>query len=115
MAFFGSGKEEAARVHQDHPDYSALNIVRRVIFDGSNPTVGGAIQLGEFQNKNFEVRGLMIDNPTPDNPYNCDWNLWGINHLEGAFDVDDESYLLNIPFLMAHDTVDFTKAEGDKE
>jgi hypothetical protein len=108
IVFFGSGKIEASKVQIDHPNYSALNIVRRVIFDGKNPTVGGSIQLGNFNNNNFVVTGLMIDNPTADNPSNCDWNLWGINHLEGNFDIDDESFLLNIGFLMVHDIVDFT-------
>jgi hypothetical protein len=112
MVFFGSGKIEARQVQTNHPDYSALNILRRVIFDEKNPTVGGSIQLGDFSEYNFSVKGLMIDNPTADNPNNCDWNLWGINHLEGAFDIDDESFLLNIGFSMAHDTVDFTKDSG---
>jgi len=115
MAFFGSGKKEAEEIRMYYPNYSALNIVRRVIFDQKNPTVGGSIQLGHFENRNFVVNGLLIDNPTVENPNNCSWNLWGINHLEGEFDVDDESFLLNIGFLMAHDVIDFDNETGHAE
>ena len=109
LEFYGSGKKEANTIHVDFPDYSPLNIIRKVIFDQKCPTVGGTLQQGSFVGPNFEVIGFMTDNPKPDNPYNCDWNLWGINHFEGLFDIDDNSYLLNIPFVMGHDVIKFEK------
>jgi hypothetical protein len=102
IEFYGSGKSEAKKVIELYPHYSPLNILRRVIFEGRVPSVGGGLQHGSISHKDFYIQGLMVESPTNVNPNHCDFMLWGISHYEGEFEEDENGFLLNMSFIMEY-------------
>lgn len=100
MVFFGSGKAEALNVKMAFPKYSSLNILRKVIANKNISSVGGSLQYGEVASGDFIISGLMEDNPTPENPNNTNFVLWGINHDDEDFTEDDLGFLVNVGFIL---------------
>jgi hypothetical protein len=56
---FGSGKQEAIIAHQANFQLHPLVVIRDIIYGQAVPTVGGALQYGDFQGQDFEVAGII--------------------------------------------------------
>lgn len=79
--FVGSGIENAEGVLPTKPtDLDYLKVLKKVIDDQSQETVGGAIQYGYFQGCDFKIRGIVeIDE--------------GVHYWRGALDLNSPEFM----------------------
>jgi hypothetical protein len=55
---FGSGAPAAQRIFAATPSRHPLHVLKDVILDHAEPTVGGCLQFGEFKEKDFQTLGV---------------------------------------------------------
>lgn len=58
LYFTGSGKAVAFKIHQANPTFSPLRIIKTVIEQKLEPTVGGLLQTGGFPKEDFHLTGV---------------------------------------------------------
>lgn len=61
LFFAGSGKSAADKVYKDNPLLTPMQIIKAVIDDRMDESVGGLLQHGLFSNNNFGLSGVMED------------------------------------------------------
>lgn len=103
IEFFGTGITEAKKVHEGNPSLGPLHIVRQVIKDGKEETVGGGIQYGEFEGANFKIFGVTDYETNEDGTFKGYlYTLRGINLYRDEFERADEefhvAYTFKTPF-----------------
>jgi hypothetical protein len=101
--FFGSGANIAKEVYRKNPNASSFKVIKMVVDNENVMDVGGDLQYGVIQRKNFEVRGIIYDEQNADGSFKrLVYKLRGINMDKGDFqNPDDElfvSYTYSNPF-----------------
>lgn len=59
ILFYGSGKNVAQEIHDSENTLEPLQILKKVIESGKEPSVGGPMQSGSIYDKNFEIYGVI--------------------------------------------------------
>lgn len=59
IEFIGSGKSLAKTIYANNPSLTSLHIIKKLIQDNSIDTIGGSLQYGNFENKDFIVKGVQ--------------------------------------------------------
>ena len=86
MEFFGTGLTEAKKAYTGNPKIGPLHIVRQVIKEGKEKTVGGGLQYGEFESSNFKIFGVMDYEVNEDGTFKAYLHtLRGINLYKDEF------------------------------
>jgi len=84
IIMFGSGKQ-AAQEHRDWTSWSIIKVMEKVIVDGIEPSVGGKIQYGEFNDSNeFELTQLI--------DMNKDGDTWKTTMTLNVFDYYKDNF-----------------------
>ncbi|MBD8084655.1 hypothetical protein [Chryseobacterium caseinilyticum] len=93
IEFFGSGKNEADRIHTQNANLSPLHIIRQVIRDGNVVSVGGGLQYGEFVINNFTIYGVEDYVVNDDGTFKeYLYTLRGINLYKEEFERGDDGF-----------------------
>jgi hypothetical protein len=102
--FYGSGKKLGTEISSQNPDFSPLFILREVINNQLENTVGGGLQYGEFDNENnFNIFGVEDYELNSDGSFkNYKHTLRGIELYKHEFEAEINdfhiSYLFKQPF-----------------
>jgi len=105
IILYGSGKKMGEEIHHKNPNFSPLFILRAVINDQNEMTVGGGLQYGEFDlENNFNIYGVEDYELNTDGSFKeYKHQLRGIEIYRKEFerDVDDFhiSYSFKRPFI----------------
>lgn len=57
--YIGSGSNSAKDLLKQNPNRKGIYVLKEIIDNNLEPTVGGAIQFGEFINGNFHIKGIV--------------------------------------------------------
>lgn len=99
IVFFGSGKRIAENIHSEQPTLSIFHILKKVINDENEKSVGGGIQYGEFSNNNFKIYGVEDYETNNDNTFKeYLYTLRGINLNKDEFEHDDSQFHISYTF-----------------
>lgn len=101
--FAGSGKMKAEEIYENDNTINPLKIIKKIIIDKSVDTVGGGLQYGEFNDKEFKIYGILDYSVDSNGKFkNYLFSLWGINLYTNEFEEDTNglhiSFSFNEPF-----------------
>jgi len=98
IAFLGSGKPEAEVIYNLNNSLSTLHIIKQVINDGYNSSVGGGLQYGEFESNNFKIFGIQDYLVKADGSIAYLMKLRGINIYKDEFEMDSDGFHIAYTF-----------------
>ncbi|MEN3324820.1 hypothetical protein VP395_13865 [Mariniflexile soesokkakense] len=100
ILFYGSGKKSAEIVYNQNKNTIPLKILREIVKDENITSVGGGLQYGAFENRNFNIFGIE--------DYSLNRNgsfkeylltLRGITLYKGEFEIDMNDFHISYNFL----------------
>ena len=84
MLFYGSGKKAAQEIYDADKTLEPLQVLKKVIESGKEPTVGGPMQSGSIYDKDFKISGVI------EQEVNSEGQLLNSTKYRRAFLVKDE-------------------------
>jgi hypothetical protein len=99
VSMFGSGKKRAEDIRKNNPQFSNFQLLRSVIHDKSEKSVGGGIQYGIATEKDFIIKGVQ-DYQVDDKQkkVRVGFYLRGIEMLNSEFST--LNFHINKPYIM---------------
>lgn len=98
--FFGSGKDEAEKIHLEANCLTPLHIIKQVIQCAKVDSVGGALQYGEFErDNNFKIFGVadceLVDGHPEDS-----FQLRGMSLYKDELETGADGFLVSYTCVM---------------
>ena len=100
VACFGSGEQEANHAYLGNPHQHPLRVIRDIIRSQADPTVGGALQYGDFAGQDFRVAGIYDYEVDQEGHFaNYRQTLRGIDLYKDDFERDTTGFHIEYTFV----------------